>query len=591
MADFPGTVGDDLIDGTATADTIGDGGGGNDTLNGGDGDDVITTSGGNDTISGGAGTDRLIIDASVVAGTTISLFGDGSGSLTSASVGNFIGWTGIENISYTGGTGFDRLTLSGGNHIVSLGNADDILTVGDGTLTADGGFGTGDGLGFQSASSGVTWNLASGIIAGATLTGTAVNFETASGSAFNDVLVGGTTTNQFFGGGGDDILDTGTRVGSIILSGNTGNDIFIVRNGAIATVSNFSTVGVGHDRVETDIANFTLTDGVEDLEYFGTAAFTGTGNSVANVIVGGAMGDTLTGLGGDDTVGGEGGDDILDGGEGNDRLNGGTGADSMSGGAGNDILVVDNGGDVANGGDGSDTVQIVTAGLTYTVAADIETVSNHSGGALTITLNALANSYGGSNGVDAVNGGDGNDTLYGLAGGDNLTGGAGIDRLFGDAGNDFLFGGDGNDLLYGGFDSDGLSGGTGNDTLYAGDGADNLLGGFGVDMLYGGTGADIFTFGTGDSGATLATADRILDFSLAQNDRINVALIDAIAGGGDEAFSFIGTAAFDGIAGQLRYQQVGGNTQLMGDVNGDGVADFIIRIDGLHALTAGNFTL
>ena len=96
---------------------------------------------------------------------------------------------------------------------------------------------------------------------------------------------------------------------------------------------------------------------------------------------------------------------------------------------------------------------------------------------------------------------------------------------------------------------------------------------------------------TGDSGATLATADRIRDYSQAQGDRIQLDGIDAIAGGADDAFSFIGSGAFTGVAGQLRAVVSSGNTFVSGDVNGDGVADFLIRIDGVHTLVAGDFIL
>jgi hypothetical protein len=61
--------------------------------------------------------------------------------------------------------------------------------------------------------------------------------------------------------------------------------------------------------------------------------------------------------------------------------------------------------------------------------------------------------------------------------------------------------------------------------------------------------------------------------------------------GGDQAFSFIGTGAFSNTAGQLRYEQISGNTYVEGDTNGDGVADFMIRFDGLHALVSGDFGL
>jgi len=56
-------------------------------------------------------------------------------------------------------------------------------------------------------------------------------------------------------------------------------------------------------------------------------------------------------------------------------------------------------------------------------------------------------------------------------------------------------------------------------------------------------------------------------------------------------FAFVGTAAFDGHAGELRYEEISGNTYLYGDTNGDGAADFMIRLDGLHALVSADLTL
>lgn len=49
----------------------------------------------------------------------------------------------------------------------------------------------------------------------------------------------------------------------------------------------------------------------------------------------------------------------------------------------------------------------------------------------------------------------------------------------------------------------------------------------------------------------------------------------------EKAFEFIGTGAFAGSAGQLRYEQISGNC-VSGDFNGDSVADFMVRLDGAH---------
>ncbi len=88
------------------------------------------------------------------------------------------------------------------------------------------------------------------------------------------------------------------------------------------------------------------------------------------------------------------------------------------------------------------------------------------------------------------------------------------------------------------------------------------------------------------------TSDRITDFSRVQGDRISLALVDANTNSAvDDAFTFIGTSAFGGQAGQLRYEQIAGNTYAQGDTDGDGMADFWIRLDGTKALAAGDFIL
>ena len=391
-----------------------------------------------------------------------------------------------------------------------------------------------------------------GTAASETVTGTAGS-DTINGLGGNDVLVGGGGDDQFNGGAGNDIV-TVDSAGDVVTEAS----------------------GEGIDHVDTSLASYTLPTNVENLEYTGSEIFTGTGNGSNNAIIGGGQGDTLSGLDGDDTLGGEAGSDTLNGGNGNDRLIGGTGADIMNGGDGNDILVFDDNGDIANGGAGIDTVELVSGG-DFVAAADVEIIATRYANPLfsaTITGNALDNIISGGAAGDFLTGLDGSDTLYGRGGNDSMFGNNGLDKLFGEAGDDFLSGIDGNDVLYGG------------------DGIDTLIGGAGIDTLWGGTGADRFQLtAVGDSGATRATADIIGDFSRAQGDRIDLNQIDAVFGGSDNAFSFIGTAAFTNVAGQLRYDVVGGLSFVSGDTNGDGVADFIIRVNGVTNLQAGDFNL
>ena len=89
---------------------------------------------------------------------------------------------------------------------------------------------------------------------------------------------------------------------------------------------------------------------------------------------------------------------------------------------------------------------------------------------------------------------------------------------------------------------------------------------------------------TGRSRATFSTADIIRDFSSTDADKINLGFVDANSANGagtNEAFAFIGTNAFHNVAGELRYEQVSGDIFVYGDTNGDGIADFMIRLDGL----------
>lgn len=361
-----------------------------------------------------------------------------------------------------------------------------------------------------------------------------------------------------------------------------------------------------------------------------------SGGNLADTLNGRDGNDQLNGGQGNDTVNGGDGDDQLAGGDGADLIRGGLGEDTMSGGTGNDIYYVDNADDtvteVFNGG--SDEVRST---VDFTLGADVErlvlalTAANGTGNALNnvITAGATAATLNGLDGddtltggaaADVVNGGEGSDSLNGRGGSDTLNGGNGNDMLFGESGADILNGDDGNDILLGadgvdtlngGLGDDALAGGASGDIVNGGDGNDMLEGNSGADQLFGeagndvlrggegrdiatgGTGADIFSFfDTHFAGLTGASADRIMDFSQVDGDTISLEGIDAVsATAGDDAFLFIGSATFTGLAGELRSAIVGGNTLITGDIDGDSVADFMIRLDGIHNLVATDFVL
>ncbi|MDZ5741509.1 peroxidase family protein [Pseudomonas asiatica] len=316
-----------------------------------------------------------------------------------------------------------------------------------------------------------------------TLTGGAGN-DTLSGLGGNDVLNGLGGADQLFGGDGNDILNGGNDpdsldggagndtlnggLGADAMVGGAGDDTFVVDNLG-DTVSEALNGGV--DLVQTALASYTLGANVENLTFTGAGNFTGTGNTLANTITGGA---------------------------GNDLLDGGAGIDLLVGGLGNDTYVVDNAGDVVVEATaaGTDTVRATAA--SYTLGANVENLTYIGAGNFTGTGNGLANIITGAAGNDTLNGDGGNDQLLGGLGTDTLNGGAGDDTLDGGAGNDSLFGDTGNDNLQGGAGDDNLDGGNGVDVLQGGDGNDTLFGDVGNDTLQGGAGNDFLNGGAGN---------------------------------------------------------------------------------------------
>ncbi|MBW3617958.1 MAG: M10 family metallopeptidase C-terminal domain-containing protein, partial [Proteobacteria bacterium] len=155
----------------------------------------------------------------------------------------------------------------------------------------------------------------------------------------------------------------------------------------------------------------------------------------------------------------------------------------------------------------------------------------------------------------------------------------------------------GNDLIIGGRENDSLFGQDGDDRLGGQDGDDFLDGGAGNDQLEGGAGRDVFLGGAGDdrfifnalSDSTNVARDRIDDF--ATGDLVDVSRIDAnLNQAGDQAFVLV--TAFSNQAGQARatFDQATNRTTFSLDQNGDGVADFVLEMNG-NFTGASNFVL
>lgn len=215
----------------------------------------------------------------------------------------------------------------------------------------------------------------------------------------------------------------------------------------------------------------------------------------------------------------------------------------------------------------------------------------------TVTMGdiARANVFTGD-GDDIINGGAQGGVYEGGAGGDIITGGSGsadiVDYRRSDAavsvdlgagtasgghaqgdvlsGIERLLGSIYDDALTGTAADNFLSGSDGSDTLNGGAGADRLRGGEGADILTGGQGDDIFDYNQYSG----AFSDEITDFELGDV----IELSQAFENGQNFMPAFIGTTAFSAVAGELRYEKVGGETLLQLDIDGDGTADETLTI-------------
>ena len=110
-------------------------------------------------------------------------------------------------------------------------------------------------------------------------------------------------------------------------------------------------------------------------------------------------------------------------------------------------------------------------------------------------------------------------------------------------------------------------------------------------MLYGGGGRDRFDYdAVTESGTTATARDVIRDF-IQSEDRIDLRTIDASTSvGGNQAFAFIGTAAFS-AEGQGRYFHSGGNTIVQVNTTGAATPEMAIALEGLFTLSSDDFLL
>jgi Ca2+-binding RTX toxin-like protein len=602
---FPG-AGNDSIDGQGGDDTT-DAQGGNDTVSGSAGNDLLDGGAGDDSLLGGAGNDTFIVDSA--ADHVVENAAEGTDTIETTLLSfSLASLANVENLFFIGAGNFAGTGNGAANQIAGS-DGNDSLNGGAGADTAIGGAGNdsytvdnigdvvteGAGAGTDLVTSSISFTLTANV-ENLTLSGSAaingtgnelaniltgnIGANILSGLDGNDSLYGARGNDTLLGGTGNDTLNGGAGADS--MAGGTGNDNYVVDSAGDLVAEN---ANEGTDLITSSIA-YTLSANLENLTLTGAAGLSGTGNALDNAITGNGGANSLVGLAGNDTI------------------NGGLGADSMSGGLGDDRYIADNAGDVAteNANEGTDTVQ---ASITYTIGANIENLTLTGSAAINGTGNTLDNLILGNAKANLLNGLSGNDTLDGGVGADSMAGGTGNDTYVVDNIGDVVTEGSGEgidtvnsklgaytlaanveNLSYAGIYK--LNGaGNGLDNLIAGGaGNDTLNGGGGADILTGGGGADRFVFKPGE----IAAGDAVADFSHVQSDKIDVSAIDAINGGADNAFTFIGAAPLT-AAGQLHYVVSGGNVIVEGNTDGLGGANFSILVDGVGSLVAGDFIL
>ncbi len=401
--------------------------------------------------------------------------------------------------------------------------------------------------------------------------------DSITGSAQNDTIYSYASGDTIDGGLGDDSIDGGFSSDSIIAGPQTLNDGETDADVVFGDRDNDTILGgAGPDSLYGQWDNDLLQgqDGDDSLEggfgedvLFGDAGndtlFGDDPSTSSSIFV---YNDTLIGGAGNDVLIGWGADDSIDGGDGDDTIDesfGGasdSGFDTINGGLGNDSIVDQSGNNKVDGGDGNDTITgFFDSGAQGGPGNDLMYLRSYyaqtgvlDGGPGNDTITHDNNQW--VSGVTIL-GGEGDDEIYnGTArdAGESIDGGSGNDTVFyeaprsafslveipgdpdavelhylddsgyvdtlsnvefigfgdetveptsagavigGDENDNLLIGDDGDNLIEGLGGNDTIEGRGSGDVLKAGDGNDSVLGELGDDSILGGAGNDILIGG------------------------------------------------------------------------------------------------
>jgi Ca2+-binding RTX toxin-like protein len=242
-------------------DTL-DGGTGIDSLDGGLGDDTYVVTAG-DILADSGGIDTVQTSITWSLGTAfenLTMTGTGAITMQGNNLNNLIiGNAG--NNTFNARAGDDTILAGGGNDRIDMfGNG----FASYGNEVVDGGAGI-DSMDFSGyAKTGIVVNLATGQVAGGGDGGSGTvavsNVETVITGAFNDRFTGNGGANTFDGRGGNDTLSGGG--GNDTLTGGTGNDFFVFDtapgSGNVERITDFSSAP---DQLQFENAIFTAIGG------------------------------------------------------------------------------------------------------------------------------------------------------------------------------------------------------------------------------------------------------------------------------------------------------------------------------------------
>jgi Ca2+-binding RTX toxin-like protein len=535
-ANISGEGGNDTLIGGSGGDVL-NGGPGNDTLLGKGGADTLLGGDGNDTLTGGDGDDQV--------------FGEGDNDRMIWNPGDDTdlneGGTGVDTVEVNGGNGAEEFTTTANGTRVRFDRLTpapfsiDIGTCENLVLNANGGNDTFSATGNLAALIQITVDGGTGD-------------DIILGSNGNDVLLGG-DNNDFIDGNqgndtiilsaGDDTFQWDPGDGSDTVEGGDGNDR-VVFNGA-NLAENFD-VSANGSRVRFTRNIGTVTLDLDDIENLDLNALGGVDTFTVNDLTGTDLININTSLA--STIGGSAGDvaaDIV-------IINGTPNDDVITATLpGSDLLVT--------GLAASITVHA------FETALDSVHIQGQAGDDI---IDASAVGAGGP--ALVIDGGFGNDILLGSAGADNMIGSDGDDVLLGNGGVDTLDGSTGDNLLF----QDGNNVTTGVVTIF-GNASDNTI------VISRDAAGAILSNGVAIPGATVANTALIRVFGMGGNDTITF----SEASGALPAAMLFGGAGNDvltgGSGGDFLFGGIGNDTLL-----GKGGFDFLFGGADNDTLTGGD---